>query len=33
MLKILDEAVCISYCDNTLTKGMEVTILFPVIDK
>ena len=32
-VQILDVAVCISLCTNTIEKGMNPTILFPVIGK
>ena len=32
-IQMLDEAVCISHCTNTLGTGMYPTILPPVIGK
>ena len=32
-VQILDKAVCILFCTNTLGKGMNLTILFPAMGK
>ena len=32
-VQILDEAVCISFCVNTLGRGMNLIIILPALTK